>query len=83
MHIDALLLTVPTVYTHPASRAIEYMVVDALLAADPYMNLSQQIDDPSRYVFLTDSVLEEIERSREPVSHLFLYNIETAYKSYL
>ncbi|KIM32352.1 hypothetical protein M408DRAFT_326950 [Serendipita vermifera MAFF 305830] len=54
------------VYTHPASRAIEYMVVDTLLAADPYMKLSQQIDDPSRYIFLTDSVLEEIERSSQP-----------------
>lgn len=46
------------------------MVVDVLLAADPYMKLSQQIDDPSRYVFLTDSVLEDIEKSSEPVSRV-------------
>jgi hypothetical protein len=46
------------------------MVVDVLLTADPYMKLSQQIDDPNRYVFLTDSILEEIEKSSEPVSHL-------------
>lgn len=60
------------VYTHPAAKAIEYMVVDALLEADPYLKLSEQIDDPSRYVLLTDSILEEIERSNEPVSLIML-----------
>ncbi|KAG8784818.1 hypothetical protein FRC15_002546 [Serendipita sp. 397] len=54
------------VYTHHAAKAIEYMVVDALLAADPYLKISEQIDDPQRYVFLTDSILEEIERSTQP-----------------
>jgi len=28
------------VYTHPVAKAIEYMVVDALLAADAYLNIS-------------------------------------------
>jgi deoxynucleoside triphosphate triphosphohydrolase SAMHD1 len=43
------------------------MVVDALLAADPILKLSEQITDPDRYVFLTDSIIEEIERSSRPV----------------
>lgn len=55
------------VYTHPAAKAIEYMVVDALIAADPYLRISEQVDDPKRYVFLTDAILEEIERSEQPV----------------
>jgi len=50
------------------------MVVDALLSADPHMKLSRQINDPNRYVFLTDSVLEEIERSSEPVGHFCFYS---------
>jgi hypothetical protein len=47
------------------------MVVDALLAADAYLKISEQIDDPHRYVLLTDSILEEIERSVNPVSDTF------------
>lgn len=43
------------------------MVVDALLAADSFLRISEQIYDPQRYVFLTDSILEEIERSQDPV----------------
>jgi deoxynucleoside triphosphate triphosphohydrolase SAMHD1 len=45
------------------------MVVDALLAADAYLKVSEQIDDPDRYVLLTDSILEEIERSVNFVSN--------------
>ncbi|KAG8831749.1 hypothetical protein FRC17_002632 [Serendipita sp. 399] len=56
----------PPVYTHHAAKAIEYMVVDAMLAADSYLKISEQVDDPQRYVFLTDSILEEIERSTQP-----------------
>jgi hypothetical protein len=56
------------VYTHPAAKAIEYMVVDALVAADPYLKISEQVNDPNRYVFLTDSIIEEIERSTLLVS---------------
>ncbi|CAG8561148.1 12239_t:CDS:2 [Acaulospora colombiana] len=48
------------------------MVVDALLAADPILRISDQITDPNRYVFLTDSIIEEIERSFHPVSSSYL-----------
>lgn len=44
------------------------MVVDALIAADPILKLSEKIDNPDQYLYLTDSVLEEIERSTHPVS---------------
>ena len=42
------------------------MVVDALLAADPILDISGRIDDPSRYLYLTDSILEQIECSDDP-----------------
>jgi hypothetical protein len=42
------------------------MVVDALLAADPILDISGRIFDPERYLYLTDSILEEIECSTDP-----------------
>lgn len=50
----------------PTAKAIEYMVVDALLTADPILNISGRIFDPERYLYLTDSILEEIECSIDP-----------------
>lgn len=51
------------VYTHRVGKAIEYMIVDALLAAEPYLHLSEKIEDPRQYLHLTDSIVKEIERS--------------------
>jgi HD superfamily phosphohydrolase len=51
-----------------SARAIEYMVVDALLAAEPRLKLAEQIMHPEKFVNLTDDVLLSIERSAEPVS---------------
>lgn len=42
------------------------MVVDALLAANPILDISGRISNPERYLYLTDSVLEEIECSTDP-----------------
>ena len=42
------------------------MLVDALMLAEPYMKISHMIDDPKEYVYLTDAILREIERSRAP-----------------
>lgn len=42
------------------------MVVDALLAANPILDISGRIFNPEQYLYLTDSVLEEIERSTDP-----------------
>ena len=49
------------------ARAIEYMVVDALIAAEPKMKIAEQIRDPERYVFLTDDVMPRIESTTDEV----------------
>jgi len=54
------------IYNHKAAAAIEHMIVDALVKADPVLKLVEQTGDPRRYLYLTDSVVEEIERSTEP-----------------
>ncbi|KAJ3199293.1 SAM domain and HD [Dinochytrium kinnereticum] len=40
------------------------MLVDALIAADPYLDISDAIDDMGQYTYLTDGILKEIERSK-------------------
>ncbi|KAE9405976.1 hypothetical protein BT96DRAFT_915713 [Gymnopus androsaceus JB14] len=54
------------IYNHKTRKALECMVVDALLAADPHMNLSRRVEDPKSYLHLTDDILLEIERSDDP-----------------
>ncbi|KAJ3107883.1 SAM domain and HD [Phlyctochytrium planicorne] len=53
-------------YTHRVGKGVELMIVDALLAADKYLKISNAIDDMSQYQYLTDSILKEIERSTVP-----------------
>lgn len=53
------------VYNHKTIKAIEYMVIDALLAAEPYLKVVCLVDKPDRYVFLTDNLLNKIEESTE------------------
>ena len=66
MFVLPLLLPPYTKLTYPTAKAIEYMVVDALLAADPILDISSRIFDPERYLHLTDSILEQIECSDDP-----------------
>ncbi|KAF8341439.1 uncharacterized protein EI90DRAFT_1737823 [Cantharellus anzutake] len=54
------------IYNHKTSKAIEYMVVDALIAAEPVLKIAERRYDPKKYLYLTDSVLDEIERSTDP-----------------
>jgi len=54
------------IYNHPVAKGIEYMVVDVLVLADPILKISEKIYQPSKYLHLTDSILEEIERSESP-----------------
>lgn len=54
------------VYTHPVSRAVELMLCDCLEAAEPFLKVFDCIEDPSRFMFLNDSLLNTIESSREP-----------------
>ena len=49
------------------AKAIEYMIIDALLAAEPYMQIAHQIYDPKRYVYLTDDIKTRIEATTQPV----------------
>ncbi|KAI8058362.1 HD phosphohydrolase domain-containing protein [Syncephalis plumigaleata] len=53
------------IYTHRVACAIEHMLTDALLAADPYLKLSDAIDDMEQYSRLTDHVIRTIEFSKE------------------
>lgn len=53
-------------YTHKTARAIEFMIVDGLLKAEPYMQIAKRIDNPDRYLHLTDAILERIQESEEP-----------------
>ncbi|KAF9932458.1 SAM domain and HD [Linnemannia zychae] len=54
------------VYTHRVGKAIEYMLTDALVAADRVMGISQAIFYGDQYLHLTDDIIRQIERSREP-----------------
>lgn len=53
-------------YTHRACKAIDYMIVDALLAANPVFHFENKIKDPAAYVNITDDVLTHIENSKNP-----------------
>ncbi|ORZ14001.1 HD phosphohydrolase domain-containing protein [Absidia repens] len=52
------------IYTHRVGKAIELMITDALLAADPHLNISSAVHNPEDYLNLTDDILRSIERSK-------------------
>ena len=49
------------------------MLVDAMLAAEPYLKIAGQIDDPKQYLGLTDDIRTEIQRSEAPVSQIIFH----------
>ena len=49
------------VYTHRKAKAVEYMVVDALLAAEPALRLAERARDVETFVTLDDTVLRQVE----------------------
>lgn len=55
------------VLTTLIAKAIEYMIIDALLAAEPYLKVANLVDKPDKYIFLTDNLLNKIEESTERV----------------
>lgn len=59
--------TIGLVLTSYLAKAIEFMVIDALLAAEPYLRIANYVEKPDRYVFLTDNLLNKIEESNEKV----------------
>jgi len=54
-----------TVYTEPKGKCIEYMICDALQAADDVLQISTSIEHPEEFVKLTDSILDTIMRSND------------------
>ena len=54
------------IYSHKTARAIEYMLIDALKAAEPVMKIANLIHDPKKYVHLTDNIKARIEESDDP-----------------
>jgi len=54
------------IYNHKTAKAIENMMVDAMLAAEPYLKIASHINDPKRYLGLTDDIRTEIQRSQAP-----------------
>ncbi|KAJ1941667.1 hypothetical protein GGF37_003445 [Kickxella alabastrina] len=53
-------------YSHHAAKAISLMIVDAMIIANPVLKISDAIRDPRLYQDLTDDILRDIERSRDP-----------------
>lgn len=50
------------------------MVVDALLAAESVMHFADYVANPERYLHLTDSIIELIQMSNDPVSSVSLFS---------
>ncbi|KAF8522437.1 hypothetical protein BU17DRAFT_64366 [Hysterangium stoloniferum] len=55
-----------TLYQHKTAKSIEYMIVDTLVKADPYLKIAARIHNPKKFVHLTDEILLEVERSECP-----------------
>ncbi|KAL6762141.1 hypothetical protein V8C86DRAFT_2525688 [Haematococcus lacustris] len=49
------------VYTHKKAKAIEFMVVDALIEADEVLGLSANLYDPAEFIRFDDTLLRTIE----------------------
>mmetsp|Transcript_42824 Transcript_42824/g.128549 ORF Transcript_42824/g.128549 Transcript_42824/m.128549 type:complete len:548 (-) Transcript_42824:301-1944(-) len=49
------------VYTHRKAKSVEFMMVDALSAADELLNLKDFLYDPARFICLDDSLIKTIE----------------------
>lgn len=55
-----------TVYTHAKVKALEYMLVDAFLLANNYLEISHQVFQPEDFWKLDDTILKVIETSDRP-----------------
>ncbi|XVF19383.1 hypothetical protein REPUB_Repub11eG0106200 [Reevesia pubescens] len=72
-----------TIYIHSKVKAIELMVVDALLKANSYLEVSSAILDPSNYWKLNDTIIktiktapdEELKESRDLILCIRMGNL--------
>ena len=55
------------IYNHKRAQAIELMIRDILVKADPYFNFLETLSKPEKYTNLTDLIIKRIERSNEPI----------------
>ncbi|KAG8218176.1 hypothetical protein J3R82DRAFT_3727 [Butyriboletus roseoflavus] len=53
------------IYNHKTTKSIEHMVIDALLEAEPHLKIANLVENPKRYVYLTDNLLNTIEASTD------------------
>lgn len=51
-----------------AAKAIEYMIIDALLSANRHMKFAGQVKKPKEFLHLTDDIMTRIEMTTDPVS---------------
>ncbi|KAI8583987.1 hypothetical protein K450DRAFT_220918 [Umbelopsis ramanniana AG] len=52
-------------YTHRKAKAVECMITDILVAADPFLKISESVEDPKKFWKLTDGILKTIEHSED------------------
>ncbi|XP_021727013.1 deoxynucleoside triphosphate triphosphohydrolase SAMHD1 homolog isoform X2 [Chenopodium quinoa] len=55
-----------TVYTHAKVKAVELMVVDALLKANNFLQIASKIHDPAEFWKLDDTIIKRIETDPHP-----------------
>ncbi|KAH6890072.1 HD-domain/PDEase-like protein [Coprinopsis sp. MPI-PUGE-AT-0042] len=46
--------------------AIEYMIVDALMSAEPYLKIAERVTNPRKFIHLSDIIMNTIEESEAP-----------------
>jgi hypothetical protein len=51
----------------PSAKAIEYMIIDGLKKAESYMKIADRIEDPKKFLHLTDDIMGRIESSEDAV----------------
>ncbi|EFA74610.1 HD phosphohydrolase domain-containing protein [Heterostelium album PN500] len=59
-------------YTHKVGKAIEYMISDAFSLADPYLKISDQLEDPRE---IETSKERELEESRKIIKNIRMRNL--------
>ncbi|THH32180.1 hypothetical protein EUX98_g2013 [Antrodiella citrinella] len=55
-----------TIYNHKTAKAVEHMIIDGLIAAEPFMKIAERIQDPKQFLHLTDNIQDKIEESTAP-----------------
>ncbi|PFH47823.1 hypothetical protein AMATHDRAFT_6386 [Amanita thiersii Skay4041] len=54
------------VYSHKAAKAIEHMLLDALISANSYLHFAEHLNNPRKYLHTTDALAQQIEASEAP-----------------